>query len=361
MELSRADRAVVLSARLRAQAISEPLGSIGAAIDRMLAVQAQDAAAAGWALGLRAGSARVSASAAQIEDALARGELVRSWPMRGTLHLIRPEELAWLLPLTRDRAVAAAAGRHRQLGLDDAQFARASAAARHALADGSLRRAELLAAMEADGVSTDGQRGAHLLVRLAQDGVVALVDRKRFALLDRIGPTAREIDPDAALGELALRYFTGHGPATVRDLAWWAGLTLATARDGLNSARDRLSEMSIDGVQHYGVGELTPVGPRVDVLAGFDEFVLGYADRGAALGEHALERVVPGANGMFLSTVHDSGRVVGTWRRTPAAGGIRIELHWLGAPLASSRRSMLNAALSRWARHAGTTIADVIG
>ncbi|TPW65560.1 DNA glycosylase AlkZ-like family protein, partial [Schumannella sp. 10F1B-5-1] len=83
----------------------------------------------------------------------------------------------------------------------------------------------------------------------------------------------------AALGELALRYFTGHGPASVPDLAWWSGLPLTPVRAAVARVRDRLDALEVDGVEYLMRPGLEPLADRVHALPGFDEYLLGYADR----------------------------------------------------------------------------------
>jgi hypothetical protein len=177
-----------------------------------------------------------------------------------------------------------------------------------------------------------GQRGYHLLWHLAHTGVLCLgpteEGRQLFVLLDEWVPPQPGRDRAEALGELALRYFTGHGPASVRDLARWSGLTLGDARAGLVSVRPQLAALEVDGVEYL----LAPETPDllascrheaggVFLLPGFDEFLLGYGDRSAVLDPQFADRIVPGGNGMFRPTVVVGGRVVGTWAR--AARGNR--------------------------------------
>jgi hypothetical protein len=128
---------------------------------------------------------------------------------------------------------------------------------------------------------------------------------------------------EEALGALALRFFLGHGPATVQDLARWAGLPLGDVRAGLAVVRPQLAALDVDGVEHL----MDPAVPDrlaacreeaedVVLLPGFDEFVLGYRDRSTILAPEFAERIVPGNNGMFRPTVVLAGQVVGTWQWT---------------------------------------------
>jgi hypothetical protein len=315
--------------RLAAQRLTGPQPADAAEVVRLLtAVQAQDFPGALTSVALRTPSRLRK----DVEAALDAGEIVRSWPMRGTLHLVAAEDLPWLLDLLGPRMLAGAAGRRAQLGLDEATYARARDLTEAALSGGrALRRRALLDVWATAGVSIEGQRGAHLLGHLAQTGVICLgpLDgaEQTYVLLGEWIPRPRRLPRDEALAELALRYFTGHGPATVQDLARWAGLPLRDARAGLAAVRDRLAPLDVDGVEHL----MDPATPdrlaacrtesgAVFLLPGFDEFVLGYGDRRAVLDPEFFERIVPGGNGMFRPTVVHRGRIVGTWGWSGSGG-----------------------------------------
>jgi len=315
------DRRLLTNLRLAAQGIARPaVDDPVDAVRGLLAMQGQDYLGVLWSAALRTRGA----TEADVEAAHASGALVRSWPLRGTLHLIAAEDLPWMLSLTGERTVRSAAGRNRQLGLDAADFDRAAAIARERLAGGGRAdRAELLAAFRDGGIATDGQRGAHVLGNLAHTGLIVLSGRTEYALLAEHVRAPRELDPDAAADELALRYFTGHGPATVRDLAWWSGLPVTLVRAATARVRDRLDAIEVDGVEYLMRPGLEPDGNGVHALPGFDEYLLGYADRSAALSPEHADTIVPGGNGMFLPTLVVRGEVVGTWSRDRARRVVR--------------------------------------
>ena len=295
----------------------------------MLALQGQDFPGAKWSVGLR----QPGATEADVEAALDSGELVRSWPLRGTLHLVAGEDLGWLLALTAPRMVASAAARRAYLGIEDVEVERARDIAGNALAGRRvLSRAALLATFDEAGVSTAGQRGYHLLWYLALTGTLVLGPtdgrQQTFALLDEWVLRPRRLERDEALGELALRYFGSHGPATPADLARWSGLTMSDVRRGLTVAGDRLTTIDVDGVMYHLASETLDTATsraRVHLLPGFDEYLLGYGDRSAALAREDSEAIVPGGNGMFKPTIVVDGEVVGTWKRTVRAGEIVID------------------------------------
>lgn len=321
--------------RCRSQRIHDaPASTPGDVVRHLLAVQAQDLAAARWAVGLRA----PGATSADVAAALASGEVVRSWPLRGTLHLVAGEDLGWLLTLTPPRVVAAAARRHAELGIDDATIERARGVAERALEGGrELTREGMLAALESASIATDGGRGYHLIGALARTGTLVwgrlAGDEQVLVLLDAWVRARRRLDRDAALGELAARYVAGRGPVTREDLQRWAGLGVADAKRALAIADRRVVRVDVEGTEAWVGADLdlgVDAGARrafaasMVALPGFDEYLLGYADRRAVLDPAHEGDIVPGGNGVFLPTIVAGGRVVGTWKRATRARRVEV-------------------------------------
>lgn len=346
--------------RLAAQSIAASSFTSPADVVRwMLAMQAQDYPGARWSVGLRL----PASTDAMVEAAIASGSIARSWPFRGTLHLVAPEDLGWILPIAAERQAAAAAKRRADLGITEADLDRATGIAHDLMVGGrAVRRDRLLEAWHRDGVSTEGQRGYHLLWNLGHRGVLvfgpAEGKQPSFALYAERVPNPRILERDAALAELALRYFRSHGPATVNDLAWWASITLGDARSGLGAVREQLERREFGGVEYWMAQGLEPAKPGVHVLPGFDEYLLGYRDRSAPLPAEHADRIVPGNNGVFLPTIVVDGRVVGTWRRTETAKAARIELTGF-APLTTRAREGARRGIRRYGRFLGKPI-DVL-
>jgi hypothetical protein len=347
--------------RLSALGIAQPTASSPAgAVRHLLALQGQDYAGALWSIGLRTPGSTV----ADVEAAQASGEIVRSWPFRSTLHVVEAADLGWMLALTGDREHGKAAGRHRQLELEPADFDRAATIARERLhGGGRLERKELLAAFEEDGLSVAGQRGAHLLVRLAQSGVAVLCGQNTWTLLDDHVAAPRHLERDDALAEIARRYLNSRGPATDRDLAWFTGLTLTDARAAIAAVADEFDRLELDGVTYrmpFGLEEAADgIHLRsVHLLPGFDEYLLGYADRTAQLGGRPLSDVVPGLNGMFLATIVVDGEIAGVWRRTVKAKGVEVALEPWGRLSATTRKGVERAA-GAYADYLGVPLVSV--
>ncbi len=288
------------------------------------AVQAQDYRGALWAVGLRSAGALEST----VEKALADASILRTWPMRGTLHFVAAEDARWMLHLLAPRVIASLAGRYRQLELEPNAFLRAGKALEKALrGGGQLTRDQAYRLLRSSGITPEGQRGIHILQRLAQDGVLCFGPRvgkqQTFVLLDEWAGAAKPRARDEALAELALRYFRSHGPATVKDFAWWTGLTLKEAGSGLEAAAGMLGHDVFDGRSFWGplAAPLTsPLKPAALLLPPFDELLVAYRDRGASLDPAHARHL-----GNLLSpTIAVQGRIVGTWTRTRGRDAVTV-------------------------------------
>lgn len=307
--------------RLYNQGISHAsFTQVGQVVAHLGAVQAQDYPGALWALGLRT----KEATPAIIEQAVTDRAIIRTWPMRGTLHFVAAADARWLLKLLTPRIISSMASRYRELELDDMVFGRSKELFNQALQGGKqLTRSEMLQILAQGNIPPTGQRGPHILGRLAQEGLICFGPYRNkqhtFVLLEEWLPSARELDREEALAELAKRFFSGHGPATVADLERWAGLKISEARAGLEMVKSQLQRKEVDGQTYWlPIDEPASPGkyPAVYLLPGFDEYILGYKDRSAVLEPQYFDKIVPGGNGMFMSTIISDGRVVGIWKRT---------------------------------------------
>ena len=313
----------VLRLRLRTQRIEGSTStSVAGTVRHLLATQAQDFAQSLWAVGLRT----PGATRGDVLAALESGEVVRTLPMRGTLHLIPAEDLRWMLAVTSARMLRAASTRFRDLALDQATLDRAEKlVARELAGGGSATRDEFMKLLERNGISAEGQRGYHVIFFLSQRRLICWGPprgtQQALVLVDEWISKSREFDRGESLREFALRYFAGHGPATVRDFAWWTKLTLTDARAATAAASGALTELTLNGVSYWiATSELDAAAASkgtaaVHALPGFDEYLLGYQDRSLALADEHSDRIVPGKNGIFLPLIVARGEVIGTWRR----------------------------------------------
>ncbi|WP_341721310.1 winged helix DNA-binding domain-containing protein [Micromonospora sp. FIMYZ51] len=341
------------SLRLRPHPAAAPLSTVAEVVEWFGAMQAQDLASGMWSLGVRL----PGSTHADVHAALERREALRTWPMRGTIHLVPAREARWMLELTGVRALAGAARRREFLGLSEADADRAVDVLGQALAGGGrLTRTECVAALTSAGIDGAGQRGYHLLWYASQRGVTCIAPNvgteQTFALLDEWAPGQRQLDRDEALATLALRYFRSHGPTSRQDFAGWTGLTATDAKRAIAAAGDELATVRLDGVEAVLPAPLLDA-PRATVddvltLPGFDEYLLGYKDRALMVDPAHKQAIIPGGNGVFQATVVLGGRVVGTWKRSLAKTRVTLAVAPL-VDLDAVRRKQVEQALGRYA------------
>ena len=290
-----------------------PCRSPAEAAARTTALQAQDNGAA--RLGVRA-RAVPSISDADVRAAIEQGRtIVRTWLMRGTIHLVAAEDLRWLVRLLGPSVQRRYATRWRQLGLTDELLARHVAALDELLADGPLTRPQIRVGLAERHVrleSPDPQIHTHAVVHASCLGLICRgPDRGRDATFVRLDDwlPGSETGPegDDALAELARRYFTAFSPATAADFTTWSGLA---SRRAIELIGDELQAVDVDGRPGYRLGEVEPAW-GVRLLPGFDNYVLGYRERAVLLAPELHRNVYDG--GVIRPTVLVDGRVVGHW------------------------------------------------
>jgi Winged helix DNA-binding domain len=297
--------------------------------------------------------------------------LVRTWTMRGTLHLMAADDLGWLQPLLAPTLIAGSRRRHADLRLDEDTFARSSRIVREALAaHGPLTRGELAGRLAAAGVDPSGQRIAHLVWRAGLEGVLCYgPDRGRestLVLLDDWADRGRRLDREAALVELARRYLAAYGPAEPRDLAAWSGLPVRDARAAWSRISGELVEVLVAGqpawlpAVHAGWPEAPePDAPLVHLLPGFDVYLLGYRDRALAVPEEHGRAVWTGG-GFIRPTLTVDGRAVATWASDRSRRGLKVTVAPFG-DLGDAPRAGLEAEAADLGRFLDTTASVAVG
>jgi hypothetical protein len=329
----------------------------------MGALQAQDYLQALWAIGLRMQSATVGA----IEQAIADRKILRTWPMRGTLHFVPAEDAQWMLQLSPARLLAGDRRRQQQLDIDETTLHRTQQLFHKALTGGNrFTRSHMMALIEEAGISTQGQRGYHLLWYMAQAGLICLgpMEHKEqtFVLLDEWVPHARKLSQEEGLAELARRYFPSHGPATLLDFARWAGITRTEARAGLEAAKAGLRMEKGNGQTYWmspdAPGKHADKRSSVHLLPSFDEYLLGYKDRSAVLAPEHAAKIVPGNNGVFFPMLVVGDQVLGTWKRTLDKNALAIVLN----PFTSlgEAKEQMNEAAKTYSDFLGLPLSSLI-
>jgi hypothetical protein len=320
----------ILKLRLHNTGLSgSPFKTPADAVGHLGAVQAQDFAAATWALGLRVRGA----TEADIERAFDRGAILRTHLLRPTWHFVRPEDIRQLLALTAPRVKAAMASSNRKLELDDALIARSKAAIVKAVrAHKQATREELKEALKKAGIETNVQRLAHIVMFAELDGLICSGPRRgkqfTYALLDERAPQAPAQSRERAGADLALRYFASHGPAQLQDFAWWSGLTVQEAEGALAHAGNALTTTEVGSKTYWSVAggrSQASVSSLALLLSIYDEYMIAYKDRSGISNTRDVERLI--ARGNALTAVIALGsKVAGTWKRNLKKGAVEVRL-----------------------------------
>jgi hypothetical protein len=293
------------------------------------AIQSQDYAGAKWAVAQRTNGLTDPA----IEQAFARGEILRTHVMRPTWHFVTPEDIRWMLALTAPRVRTAMAYTYRQLGLNTPIFKKSNAVLTRALrGNQQLTRSKLVHILQKDGVPADGLRMGLLMIQAELDGIICSGGRRgkqhTYALLDERAPQAKTLVRDEALAELTKRYFRGHGPATLQDFVWWSGLTMNDVRKGIDFLKSQLACEIFDQQTYWFIpsGTKKNSSPIVHLLPNYDEYTVAYTDRMSIFDVTHTDKLDSRGNIIFQYAMVLDGLVIGTWKRTIKKNEVVINL-----------------------------------
>lgn len=356
-----ADHRRMRRARLVALGLAPPLGDASRPVSalevarRLGALQAQDYGSGAWSLGVRSGL-----TLEQVEQAVRDREVVRTWPMRGTIHWVPAEDARWMCELLAAPLAGGLAARYAQLGITQAHVELAGQLFTEHLSE-PTSRPDVIALLVEHGIDPTDQRAYHLVGHHCMTGLLCqgpIIGRQpSFVLIDSWVPHSRKPSREEALATMAERYVRGHGPVTEKDLAGWLLKPLGLTREALALVQDRLVREEVDGqvwITHVEACESS--GPSgVHLLPQWDEFLLGYKSRDVTLPPEHFHRVVPGRNMVFKPTLVVDGEVAGTWRRVASGRRTVLEVSPFEALAATARRG-LDRAAAGYGRFLGTDV-----
>lgn len=318
----------------------------------MGAVQSQDYAGAKWALACRLKNPVES----QIEEAIDKGEILRTHVLRPTWHLVVPEDIRWMIGLTEPRITAFSAKYFRDLELDKPVLKRSNKMIVKALQSGKhLTRKELGDALEKARISTDGLRLTFMLFRAELDQLICSGAKHgkqaTYALVDQRAPHAKFLKKDEALAELARRYFKSRGPATVKDFTWWSGLSPDDGRKAVEIVKSQLDSDGGNGQTYFFSSAAGSKKPKdaVYLLPSWDEYTVAYKDRSSVI-DPAHESKA--GHGIFNPNIIVNGLIKGSWRRTLKNDKVLLEVHYF-SPASKAMHKSVGTIATRYAKFHG--------
>jgi len=327
------------------------------------AVQSQDVPGAMWAVAQRMAP---GTTVEEVGSAFDAGEIVRTHALRPTWHFLAPDELRWIQALTGPRVRQGnAALNRRSFHLTDEDFATAISVIREELRGGRTRtRDEFRAPLAAAGIEV-GQPIVLAYLAMEAELTAAICSGPRlgrqattYSLVDERIPPTPDRDRDEALRDLVVRYFTSHGPALVRDMSWWSGLTVTDLRRGIELAAGALERRTVDGQDYLaapGGFEPPPVDtPFVRLLSNYDEYLGSYVDY-SPIFDPALPKARNVADVLGAHIVVRDGFVVGGWRRALGPKAVTVSVTLL-LPLDAREREALAAEAEAHGRFFGVPV-----
>lgn len=309
----------IASLRLTSQQIANSkFNSANEIVKWMGAMQAQDFNMAKWAIGLRLNNSTEK----NINAAINSGEIIRTHVLRPTWHFVSAEDIYWMLELTSSRLKASMKGRLSQLELTEKVLRKCNKIIEQVLSGGNhTTRKELVSELNKSKIATDENRASHILMNAELDKIICSGKMKgkqpTYALLEEMIKAPKRLSNEESLFTLATKYFESHCPATLHDFVWWSGLSVADAKHALEMMKDKFVSEKTDSAEYWFPNSFSIPGKlkeSVFLLPAFDEFLISYKDRTAAIASEHHGKAFSN-NGIFWPTIVVNGKVAGLWKR----------------------------------------------
>ena len=332
------------------------------AVRRLCGVQSQDYGPAKWSIAMRTRGIRDEA----MDKIFNAGALVRTHVLRPTWHFVLPEDIRWMLKVTGPRVQALNAYMYRREELDETILNKSTKVLSRALGGCNyLTRNEVAEVLDRAGITAGRSRLAYIMMNAELNGTICSGPLRgkqhTYALIDERAPQARTLTFDEALGELTLRYFTGHGPATVKDFKSWSSLTVAEINKGLDMAGPLLEQEHIGGRNYRFSGSpQSPkvTSPTVHLVQGYDEFIMGYSESRHVLDAAEVTKLPRVGRATFNHVVLLDGRLAGHWKRTVKKDSVIIQAA-LNSPFDAAQDLALQIAADSHGEYLGLSAAPV--
>lgn len=311
------------------------------------AIQAQDFAAAKWAIAQRT----TNQTDTTIEEAFNKGEILRTHIMRPTWHFVTPKDIRWLLKLTSPRVHRFNGYYYRKSGFDKTIFQKSNDIIQKALqGNKQLTRIELDRHLQEKNIPTKDLGLTYCIMQAELDGIICSGPRRgkqfTYMLLDERVPKQKEITRDESLFELTKRYFQSHGPAQIKDFVWWSGLTVEDIKKGITLLGSKLDKEEEDGKTYWFIkNNISLKQDRTDcfLIPGFDEYFIAYTDRSDVLDKKYAKQLNQGG-GMVNGAILVSGKMVGGWKRTFANKKVILTIRLFEKIVDSQHQEILHQA-----------------
>ncbi len=334
---------------LRGRGLQSPAEVVG----HLTAIQAQEHPHARWSIAQRmAGTPDASA----VDTAFTEGRFVRTHVLRPTWHYVTATDLRWLMAMSGPRVDAACTRQYEGVGLDARTLACSNELIGESVASCPRTRRELATVIEGHGISTAGLRSTFFLLHAELSSVVCSGPMRgkqhTYAAFDQRAGLEPSPRGEEALCQLAWRYFSTRGPATVRDFSWWSGLSARDARLGLELARSRLDTREVNGRAYWFAEEdiARTTTPRVDLVQCYDEMIISYSQSRDIMQTAHTKFPFLSRTGGFFNVMLLDGKLLGHWRIGPGRPSVEVRTDKV---LDVQEQAALAKAIERYRHFAG--------
>ncbi|SDD62761.1 winged helix DNA-binding domain-containing protein [Niabella drilacis] len=341
----------ICNQQLHAQALQHPESLVA----YMGAMQAQDYAMAKWGIGLRS----PDLNGQQVEDAVNKGNIIRLHILRPTWHFVTTENARWMMELSASSIQKAARYTDQQTGLTTTLYLKARRILEKILEAGDLTREEIMEALAERGVKAGNLLAAQLLIRAETEMLICSGKRRdrrfTYTLFDKRVAPAAPVKREEALARLATCYFKTRGPATLKDFAWWAGLTTTDAARGWNAIQKEMMPVVAGGTTYWMYEQELPVKRGLAhsfLLPPYDELTVSYSESRALLFNGDGASV---GNGIFRPVLMEKQKITGIWKRTEKKNGIELGFSFLPQHSGKPSRALLSA-VQRYEQYTGKPV-----
>ncbi|TGM95502.1 winged helix DNA-binding domain-containing protein [Leptospira dzoumogneensis] len=329
-------------------------------VEVLVAIQGQDYAASKWAVGLRIPDLNEE----DIESAFLDKKIVRSWPLRGTLHVVSSKDIYWLLDLLGPPTISKYAAHYKKIELDPKVLKKCySILSKNLSNQNFLTRKEISSILEKSGIITNTTRLSHILQRAGLEGLICFGPRRdkdfTYALIEEWIPGVKNVKKpkEEALYEITKKYFDTRAPATLADFVWWSGLNVKDAKTGIESFSSKLNSFQKDDQTYYIPKKTELVDKGSDtlfLLPAFDEFLLAYTDRRDCM-DPPPKRLLTPADDLFRPILVINGWVSGIWQRELKKEDIILKVNPY-KPLNANLKKKLKKAAEEYAKFLGKNL-----
>lgn len=295
----------------------------------MGAVQAQNYNMAKWAIGIRLQSATDEI----VETSFQQGEILRTHILRPTWHFIAAEDIRWMLKLSAQRIRAANESFGKNLEITEKLYTKSNRLIeKHLKGNNHLTKQEIGNMLEKENIKIDIHRLNRFIIRAETENIICSGinkgNKQTYALLDERVPPMKELIKDEALAKLADKYFKSHSPATLEDFCWWSGLSITEARHAIDLIKSDLVKDQYGAQKNIFIHESCNYSLfQEDIfhfLPSFDEYLISYKDRSAALKEKYRSKAFNNY-GTFYPVILHNGQITGNWKLHRNKSGVTIE------------------------------------